>query len=296
MVAYLSLLFVGLIWGSTFAVIKDSLNNLGPFAILLLRFIVASAVLYLVILKNKLNIRDHLKEGIITGGLQFLTYVPQVIGLLFTSPTNSAFITGLYVIFIPSVHLLLNRQKPKVIEIAACFVALAGLWILTGGISGWNIGDMITLGTAIAIAFYITYSSKVMNMGANPIVFTFHQMWVSAVLSGVGLVIFRQNLITDHLSAYLSVIYLGLFASALAYLIQNLMLKKVNLVVASILLSTEPLFALIISWVMGYEPVQMARLIGGIVMFTAIILPDVSQSALFHSLRLAYNQQTPSHK
>jgi len=127
MFAYISLAFVGLIWGSTFIIVKDSLNSIGPFTLLTLRFIVASLVLYIIIKIKNLNIKDNWKWGLISGVAQFCTYVPQVIGLMYTTPINSAFITVAYIIFIPLAHVLLLKKIPRNIEFLSVAVAIAGL-------------------------------------------------------------------------------------------------------------------------------------------------------------------------
>ena len=289
MIAYLSLLFVGIVWGSTFIVVKDSLTFIDPFVIITLRFIVASVILYAIVRIKKLNIADHIKLGIISGTVQFCTFVPQVVGLKYTSPTNSAFITGLYILFVPLARYLLQKKLPKKSELLACIVAITGLWIMTGGVHNLNIGDWITFGTAIAIAFYITISAIAVKKGANPIVLTFHQMWVTAALGGICALLRHSHFYTPNYSVYLSMIYLGIFASAIGFLIQNIMLKKVNLIIASILLGTEPLFALIFSWILKYEPIHVTKIIGGLVIFSAIILPDIIKKlkkTMLNKLRL----------
>jgi drug/metabolite transporter (DMT)-like permease len=274
MVSYLLLLFVGVIWGSTFIVIKDALQFLQPFAILTIRFFIAAVVLYIIIGLKKLKISRDLGFGILSGVIQFITFVPQVIGLRYTTPSNSAFITGLYIIFVPFAHILLQKTKPKKIEVVACVVAVIGLWVLTGGVTNMNFGDWITLITAIAIAFYLTVTSIAIKKGANPFILTFHQMWVGAVLGGIGSLLFHETLYTQNYPVYLAIVYLGVFASAIAVLIQNSMLSRVNVIVASILLSTEPLFALLFSWILQYEPMNGMKLAGGVIIFVAIILPD----------------------
>jgi|GEM_PF-5584110 len=180
---------------------------------------------------------------------------------------------------------VISRWKKRL----ACIVAITGLWIMTGGIHQLNIGDWITFGTAIAIAIYITISAIAVKNGANPLVLTFHQMWVTAALGGITALLLHSQFYTPNYSVYISMLYLGIFASAIGFLIQNIMLKKVNLIIASILLGTEPLFALIFSWILKYEPIHVTKIIGGLVIFSAIILPDIIKKlkkTMLNKLRL----------
>jgi len=140
-----------------------------------------------------------------------------------------------------------------------------------------NKGDIITFGTSVAIAFYLTISAIAMKKGADPIVLTFNQMWIVAVLSIICGLISRENMLNASPAIYITMIYLGIFPAALGFLIQNSMLNKVNLVVASILLSTEFLFGMIFSWIFGYEPFQAIKIVGAIMVLSAIVLPDAFQ-------------------
>ena len=101
--ADLSLIFVSLIWGSSFVIVKDTLIYLNEYFLLVIRFAIATGILGLYLLLKKINPfkRNVLKEGAILGLILFIALGTQTIGLKYTTATNSAFITGLYVILTP---------------------------------------------------------------------------------------------------------------------------------------------------------------------------------------------------
>lgn len=277
MLNYLSLVLTALIFGSTFIVIKDSVSVLDPFALLTLRFGVASIALYALVCIKKLKPSDHLGLGLITGVIQFLTYAPQTIGLQYTTPSNSAFITGLFVVFTPIISSIFFKKTLRTQDFIATIIALIGVWILTGGINALNIGDLITFVTAIAIATHILLTSRALEKGANAIVITYQQIVVTAVLSLVFAFILGESFISRGHNVYISILYLGIFASFIAYLFQNASLNKVNPILASIILSFEPFFALLFSWGFGFERFSIMKLLGGMLILVAFIVSEIEK-------------------
>lgn len=272
---YLLLLGVAVIWGSTFIIIKDTVSSYHPFALIASRFIVASLPLGFLLWKKKLNPLQFWKIGLTSGVAQFMTFAPQAIGLQVTTPSNSAFITGLFVVFTPIINLLFNRNKPNNKEIAASIIAIIGLWILTGGVLNFNSGDFITVFTAVAISVCIVLTKKALEMGANPITLTFQQLIVTAVIGYIGVVITKSQFIPSNPNIYFAILYLGIIATFVAFFVQNSVMKSLNSNVVSIIVSTEPFFALLFSWGFGYENFAILKLVGGLTMLFAIILPEI---------------------
>src|SRR5690348_16387619 len=96
-----SLLYVAAIWGSTFIVVKDSLRNIDPIVMVGYRFLLAALFLLIFLIIKKKVFWKNLIPGIVLGILLWLIYIPQTVGLLYTTAANSVFITGLFVAFVP---------------------------------------------------------------------------------------------------------------------------------------------------------------------------------------------------
>jgi drug/metabolite transporter (DMT)-like permease len=149
----LALLLTTLIWGATFPATKAALEQIPPLSFLFLRFLLGAALvwLWLAIARHRVHrSRDVLMASAIATVFLFLGYVLQTVGLHHTSASNSAFITALYVIFVP---LMLRRFDTRVITATA--IATVGLWLLVKPSVVVNIGDLLTLGCAIAFAGHI---------------------------------------------------------------------------------------------------------------------------------------------
>lgn len=149
----LALLLTTLIWGATFPATKAALEQIPPLSFLLLRFLLGAVLVgvWFVLAKRRLHCdRGILVASAIATVFLFLGYVFQTVGLRHTGASNSAFLTALYVVFVP---LLLRRLNGRVLLAVA--VSVVGLWLLVKPSAGVNVGDMLTIGCAVAFAGHI---------------------------------------------------------------------------------------------------------------------------------------------
>ena len=153
------LLFIAAIWGGTFVITKLSLLDLPPFTFLSIRFLLAS-ILFLIIFFKKIQIpvKGELWGGIILGLLLFGGFASQTLGLVYTTASKSALITGTNLLIIPFAQYLIIKKKVGFENWVGVIVVLLGLFLLTRPeISGMNLGDILTLVCACCWAFYIIY-------------------------------------------------------------------------------------------------------------------------------------------
>ncbi|HEY6084969.1 MAG TPA: DMT family transporter [Nitrospira sp.] len=149
----LALLLTTLIWGATFPATKAALEQIPPLSFLFLRFLLGTLLvgMWCAGLSHHLHRgRKILRAALIATCFLFLGYVLQTVGLRYTSASNSAFLTALYVIIVP---LMLRRFDRQVI--LATGIAIAGLWLLVKPSASMNLGDLMSIGCAIAFAAHI---------------------------------------------------------------------------------------------------------------------------------------------
>ncbi len=180
-VAFSGLIFVALVWGSTFPIIATSLKFIDPMSFLLFRFIIASLVLFPFIYK-RINKRDAI-FGSLVGIPLFLGYVTQTYGLEYTSPSMSGLITGTYIILTPVLSIFILKNGVDMVKIYLTVTAFVGMVLMSvTSTSGQLLGNVLTVGTAICYALQMVLTEKYLVKG-DPMVFTFFQLVVVAVLS-----------------------------------------------------------------------------------------------------------------
>jgi drug/metabolite transporter (DMT)-like permease len=160
--AHAALLLTTLIWGSTFAVARDILDRWPPLTYLALRMPLAALFFAALFPRQVFGAgREAWKAGATLGLLVGLAFVGQTVGLVFTTPAKSAFISGLTTPLIPVVAYLLYRARPSRENLAGIILAsLGGALILApAGAGGVNTGDLLTLGTTILFATHVSLMS-----------------------------------------------------------------------------------------------------------------------------------------
>ena len=144
--AQVALVLVTLIWGITFIMVKDALNDAGPFAFGALRFTIAGILTLIVVNKSIFTLtKIELIGGFVCGFCLFCGYAFQNFGLMQTSASKSAFITSVSVLIVPIILYLFNIQHIKIRIWTAVALATIGLYILLDPIADrMNWGDILT--------------------------------------------------------------------------------------------------------------------------------------------------------
>ncbi len=270
--ADLGLFYSAAIWGATFFIVKSTLADIDPVILVAYRFLLAGLILLAFALITRRPIKAGWGRAVWVGFLLWMLYVPQTIGLGYTTASNSGFITGLFVAFVPLFLLTIFRRRPSIMEIIASMIALLGLWILTGGLVDINIGDMLTLVTAITYALHLLYSDKYMKTGIDPFVFSCQQFLTVGVLSLIAGFLFNLPFGIGSATAVGNILFLTLFPTLLAFVIQMMAQKIRSPLRVSLIFALEPVFAAMFAWTLGNEIFVPHRAAGGLMIFLALVI------------------------
>lgn len=285
LLAEIALLFAGLIWGSGFVVMKNSLDLLPVNWLLAFRFAIAALVLCAILYKRVLRAnKQMLLAGLLCGVLMYLGYYVQTVGLSYTTAGNNAFITAIYVVLAPLLHWFLSKKKPGAHTFLAAVLCLAGVGIiaLTNGLS-INMGDLLTLLSGMLFAAHIVAVSIMTEKGLDVFLLTGLQFFFSAVCAAV------MGLLTEPFPApetlfmgatVNSLLYLGFGCTLLALLLQNVGLKHAPVSHASLLMSTEAPFGLLFGIVFLQEPFTLRFFLGASLIAGAIVLSELGHKFL----------------
>jgi drug/metabolite transporter (DMT)-like permease len=278
--SHVGLIYAAAIWGSTFVIVKASLDNIDPVILVGYRFTFAAIVLAAFLKAKQIPLFSNLGTGFLLGFFLWLLYVPQTIGLKFTTASNSAFITGLFVAFVPVFSLLLFRRKPSLKDNIAVLFSVGGLWFLTGGIVHANRGDVLTLIAAMTYAIHILLVDKYAKRGIDPFALAFQQFLFVGVASLICGVTFGLSFNIGTTETVGAVLFLAIFPTLSAFVIQMAAQRIVAAVRVSLIFALEPVFAALFAWTVGGEQVAAARILGGSLIVIAMIVSALPSNKL----------------
>ena len=274
--ADLGLFYSAAIWGSTFFLVKAALTDIDPVILVGYRFLLAGLVLLGYVLYSRRPILVGLGRAALLGVLIWFLYIPQTIGLKYTTASNSGFITGLFVAFVPLFLWTIFKRRPTRWEVIASGVSLVGLWILTGGMTDMNLGDMLTLITAMMYALHVLFSDKYMKERVDPYVISCQQFLIVGILSLATGLVFDLPFGIKSTAALWTVLFLALFPTLMAFLIQMLAQRITAPMKVSLIFALEPVFAALFAWTLGGEQFVTHRAIGGLLIFAALVLSGIA--------------------
>ncbi|AEX86113.1 putative permease, DMT superfamily [Marinitoga piezophila KA3] len=264
--AYFLLLFVTFIWGSTFPLIKMTVGENDVYIFLTLRFAIASLLSFLIWKKQ------NFKYGMIIGIFIALGYITQTIGLTLTTASKSGFITSLYIIMVPFFSYLVEKEKAHLNHIIALPFAITGSYLLSGGISGFNFGDFLTLLCAIFFALSMVYITKYSKIEKETSLLGYQFLFVAVLNGALSL--------TKPIHITLPMIGTALFTAVLATIFATLVQLKYQKVVSTnttaFIFIGEPIFAMLSSFIILHERMTSTQIIGGIILIIALVIASLN--------------------
>lgn len=266
----LALLLTTLIWGATFPATKAALEQIPPLSFLFLRFLLGAALVWLWFAMTRHRIhrsRPVLCASAVATVFLFLGYVLQTVGLHHTSASNSAFITALYVVFVP---LILRRFDLRVI--AATATATVGLWLLVKPNASMKIGDLLTLGCAIAFAGHIVCLERYTRAFDAPSLL----IWQMSAMAAL----FIPTLYWEHPPATAfapsTVLLIGLLVTGGlatgAFAVQMWAQQLVPAQQVALVFASEPAYAAWLAWYFLGETMDAQSWIGSALIVLAVVV------------------------
>lgn len=270
--SYIGLVYAAFAWGATFILVKEAAAQTGPLLLVAYRFGIAGMVLLTFLLFKKKSPFLHLRFGIKLGILLAILYIAQTVGLTYTSATNSGFITGLFVAFLPLCVFLIEKKRPGSRDLLVVACALVGLWFLAGGIRGVNYGDMLTILAAAAYAAYIPLVDLYLKRGASPLCLLTQSFLTTSILSFWGASVLGESFSVGSLAAWKTVLFLALIPSLSAYLVQFFAQRHVAPLTVGATFLLEPVFATLFAVLWGKEVFHHTQMIGGVLILIAMAI------------------------
>jgi drug/metabolite transporter (DMT)-like permease len=268
---YIAMISIAAVWGSSFVVMKDSLERQNVFSFLSSRFILAALLMFLYKpgVFRRLT-KKFVTRGIIAGILLGSGYIFQTYGLTKTTVSNTGFITGLYLVFTPLISLLILKRHVLKIQWVAVIIATIGLFFISYNGVTIGFGEILVLISAFIYGAHFVALGE-WSDGKNTYALTLIQVVTVAVLTSIFA--FRDGFqIAPDSTVWLAILYTAFFATFLGFLVQTKAQSVMSATVASVLLATETPFAVFFGLYFHDDPLTLRIITGGLLVMAAMAL------------------------
>ena len=271
------LFMAAFIWGSSFFIMKDALDQMPVQYLLAIRFTMGAALLGLVCWKKwRRCTRDYVWRGAVMGAFLYLAYSVQTYGLALTTPSKNAFLTAVYCVLVPFLYWALMGVRPDRYNLAAAALCVTGVGLVSlSGDLTVTAGDALTLLCAVFYASHIVAVAKV-SPGKDIYLLTVFQFAFAGIFAWMG------GLLTETFPAQaltrpevlLPLAYLGVMATTVALLFQNVGQVWSDPASASVILSLESVFGVLCSVLFAGDQVSGRMLLGFALIFVAVVCSE----------------------
>jgi len=271
-------------WGVTFTIVKQAVESVDVFVFLSQRFILAFLlILPIGMLKGQHLDARTIRQGCIMGLFLFGAYAFQTVALLFTSASNTGFLTGLNVVMVPLLSSLLLKQRiPATIKIAVT-LSVAGLFLLCGnGSLNFNLGDLLAAICALCVTLHLIYTGEYAR-SSDYYWLTTVQLGVVALLSVLFAVARGKQVFVWYPHLLWPLLICAVIATVFAFLVQTSMQRFISHSNTALIFCTEPVFAAIYAWFAINERLGWYGLAGALLILAGMvvsILPDKGEKAV----------------
>lgn len=268
----LLLLLASVIWGSGFIAQRIAANSMGSFLFNGGRFLLGMVILLSVTRFRPKIEKSQLRWMFAAGFLLFGASALQQIGLETTSVGNAAFITSLYVVFIPIILWIFGQQKIKpVIWLAVGIATFGTLLLSTGGIFKPAVGDWYELVGAVVWAGQILVIG-IFGRRSDPLGFTIGEFAVAAGLNLICAGLFDWGNVAPQPDAWWAILFSGVFPVTVAFTIQVYGQRHAPPIDASLIFSLEAVFAALFGYWLLNEKLQLVQVLGCVLILAALLL------------------------
>lgn len=279
--AIIMLVVVTIIWGGGFVATKLALDGGVSAGMLnMIRGLVFSVLIFAFFSKEILTMsKEQLKNGLFVGIFNFMGFIFQTIGAMYTTPSNSSFLTTTNVVMVPFLAWLILKSKPKMRNLLAVVVCMTGMGVLTGIFQAefvLNMGDAYTVIGAFFFALSIVLLAKQPEDGHFAT--GAFLMGFTLFLGGAIYTFFIEGAnfaVVDWKSTILPILYLAVGSNFIAQTLQIIGQRYVPATTASLIFMLEGVFGSIFSIMWGFEKFTINLLVGGGLILFSLILSEM---------------------
>lgn len=279
---YLLILLAVVFWGTSFVATKTVLLEIKPVTVIILRLILASILLTIIALSTKRSLSVNLKSH---GWIFILALIAtfhlwiQVTGLQYTTASNTGWIIGTAPIFMAILGLIFYKEKVTFLQLAGILMAMFGLLLLIGKGNILNIdlienkGDLLVLGSAFTWGIYSMVNKKI-SLTYSPLMTILYLFLMMAII----IIPFNLNsetyesVINLSFNGWISILFLGLFCSGIAYVIWAQALRDIESAKVGAFLYFEPFVTVLAAWALLSESITLMMILSGLLITFGVFI------------------------
>jgi drug/metabolite transporter (DMT)-like permease len=279
---YVLILLAVIFWGASFAATKIALEEIDPVTIIILRLILASLLLLLFAILTKksfaINLKSHFWIFVLALIAVFHLWI-QITGLKFTTASNTGWIIGTAPIFMTLLAFIFFKEKLSPLQLAGILIAMFGLLLLFGKGDFSKIdlienkGDLLVLGSAFTWGVYSMVNKKI-SLSYSPlmtILYLFLMMSIIITPFNIDKTIL-DSVLHLSLTGWISILFLGLFCSGVAYVIWAYSLRDLESAKVGAFLYFEPFITVLFAWIFLKEEITLIMILSGIIITIGVFM------------------------
>lgn len=276
----LLLLFVTIIWGSSYLFMKMGLDTISEFNLIALRFGIAFLLAAMVFYRRLKQLNYiTLKFSMLLGFILFLVFATITFGLKTTSASNTGFLVSLTVIFVPIIHVFVYKTKIERKIKISILGALVGIALLTIQ-SPFQIvlGDILCIMGAFFYALHITVVGVVTNK-VDPLNLGITQLGFAGLFGFIFSLLFETTALPKTVEAWFAISMLSILCSAIGFILQTVAQKYTTPTRTGLIFSMEPVFAALFGYLFLQEIMSGMNILGGVIVLFSIFFTTVKRQA-----------------
>ena len=269
-----ALVFACFLWGISFVIVKRALDDATPLAFAGVRFGIGAVLLAPFAHLRRRFSGAELGAGLLLAALLGFGFLFQTTGLVWTTPSRSAFIVAISSVLAPAMAAVALRERPGWPLVTAVLLAALGTyWLTAPDAGGLNRGDVLTLATAVLFGVQIV-ATTALSRRYDPLRLVWLQIAGTAVLGAAGAVLFEHASIHWTGRFVWSLAYTAVGPTVAALLLQMLAQRHMSSARAALLFCFETLFAAACSWLVIGERLSPEQWLGGGLILGGMVLAE----------------------
>jgi drug/metabolite transporter (DMT)-like permease len=274
---------IAFIWGSTFVLVKEALNDASPLVLNSARMVVA-AVLLAIFYRRKIAVmtKPALAAGVVVGFFLYAGYAFQTSGLKLTTPSKSAFLTGTSSVLVPLALVAIWHVRIHLWRVVGILLALIGLFLMTvpGAAAGLadfanvNLGDLLTVGCAICFTFHVIFVGRASQRFPFEQV-AFLQVGTAAILMALSTPFVEHPHFRATPTVIAAILITGILCTAVAFSVQSWAQQFTPATHTALIFTTEPVFAWLTSFIYLHERLGLRAGAGALLILGGVLVSEL---------------------